>query len=406
MMARLSDDDQEMLQSWNDIREKYAVEDEPIVADAPPQEEGAPQEEETPGERARDDQGRYTKQARGDKDGQGEQTQARQRLPSRAPAPGQSGADQGAGRPAQRDGVGGAEGGRGDPGNGGTAPDLTRAPSSWKPGARSGFEQLPEAVRAEIHRRETDFLKGQQQLQPDAQLGSSIRRTIEPYRMLIEAEGGTPERAVADLLRTAAIFRTGSLQQKYQAVANICQQFGLDPSVLTGGALPPEQQREHQAQQFRDPRVDQLLAQQHQADQQRQSREQAQTAGAIETFMAELDEGGNPRRPYLNDVIPDMAAMLPALLQANPTLTHAQALEEAYTRATWAHPEVRALLQREAASASEAQRRAANQTRVAGARRAASVNVPRRAALPAAGKPGTIEDTIAATARELGLISS
>jgi hypothetical protein len=100
------------------------------------------------------------------------------------------------------------------------AVDLNRAPSSWKPAAKAAWASLPEPIRAEIHRREFDFhnstFKGP--LKENADFGQSIRTTLEPYRALIEAEGGTPERAIADTMRTAALFRTGTQQQKLEAI--------------------------------------------------------------------------------------------------------------------------------------------------------------------------------------------
>lgn len=290
----------------------------------------------------------------------------------------------------------------------GQARDLNRPPSTWRPTARAEWAKLPEGVRAEIHRREADFLSGQSQLLPDAKFGSAMQKVIEPYRMLIEAENGTPERAVADLMRTAAIFRVGTPQQKYQAIADIARQFGLDLRVF--GAQPEQQgnsqgRPQPQPQQFQDPRVDQLLAHMRQTETARAQREQQDMEATVTRWMNETDEKGEPRRPYLGDVINEMSALIPQLRQADPTLTHAQALEAAYERAIWAHPEIRELLQQQQQTVLDAKRRTDSQQRVASARRAASVNVPRRSSIPTPAKPGSLEETIAATARDLGLIS-
>jgi hypothetical protein len=149
-----------------------------------------------------------------------------------------------------------------------------------------------------------------------------------------------------------------------------------------------------------------LLAHQQRQDTERQQREQSDLESTVTRWMNEVGADGQPTRPYLSDVINEMSALIPQIKQANPLLTNAQALEEAYTRATWAHPEVRTLLQQKAATDLEATRQAENQTRVREAKRAASVNVPRRASTPTPGKPGSMEETIAATARELGLIAT
>ena len=291
------------------------------------------------------------------------------------------------------------------------ARDINRAPSTWKPAARAEFDKLSPAIKAEIHRREADFLNGQAQLRPDAELGQNMRRVIEPYRMLIEAEGGTPERAVADLFRTAALFRTGTVQQKYQGIVDISRQFGIDlrylaqAAVEQQGAPPAQGQPQAQPQQFRDPRVDQLLHQQNLDRQQSAQREQQQMESTVTRWMNEADAQGNPKRPYLGDVINEMSALVPQLRAADPSMTHAQALDAAYDRAIWAHPEIRTLLAQKQQADLDAQRRADNQNRVRDARRAGSVNVPRRGSTPSPGKPGKMEDTIAETARALGMIS-
>jgi hypothetical protein len=290
------------------------------------------------------------------------------------------------------------------------ARDLTRAPSTWRPTARADWTKLPESTRAEIHKREADFLAGQSQLLPDARFGSSMTKAIEPYRMLIESEGVTPEVAFAELLRSVAVLRTGTPEQKYGTLANIAQRYGLDLRMFS----PQGQQQNGQAQQqFRDPRVDQLIqqfqtreTQQAQEAQQRAALETQQTTSFVDRWMNEVDAAGTPKRPYVGDVINEMSALIPQLKDADPTLTHTQALEAAYERATWAHPEIRVLLQQQQQTELDAKRRTDSQARVRDARRASSVNVPRRSSIPAPAKPGSLEETIAATARELGLISS
>jgi hypothetical protein len=286
--------------------------------------------------------------------------------------------------------------------------DINRAPSTWKPAARALWDKVDPALRAEIHRREADFQNGQAQLLPDATLGKNMREVIRPYEMMIQAEGGTPERAVADLMRTAAVFRTGTVPQKYQAIAQIANQFGIDlrrfaPQPAAGAQPQPNAQQ--QPTEFRDPRVDQLLAQQNEERRLSAQREQQQTESTVTRWMNEVDASGNPKRQYLGDVINEMSALVPQIRAHDPTLTHAQALDAAYDRAIWAHPEIRTLLAQKQQADLDAQRRTDNQARVRDARRAGSVNVPRRGSTPAPGKPGKMEDTIAETARALGMIS-
>ncbi len=383
------DVDSEMAADWAEIQGRYRAEEpeappEP-VSDVSAEPDASAEPKTAP--KSRDADGKF-KAAPADDKAPAKDAQTRQAKPARVDAPAERAApDHAADGQPQR--------------------DVNRPPSSWKPAAREKFGALDPAIKAEIHRREQDFQTGQAQLLPDATLGKNIRQVIEPYRMLIEAEGGTPERAVADLFRTAAIFRTGSMQQKYQAVAQIAQQFGLDLRVFSprpNGAPNPNPQPAPNPQ-FRDPRVDQLLHQQQQERAQAAQREQQITESTVERWMNEADAEGNPKRPYLNDVINEMAVLVPQLMQADPSLTHSAALDAAYDRAIWAHPETRTLLAQKQQTELDAKRRTDNQARVRDARRAGSVNVPRRGSQPAPGKPGTMEDTIRETARELGFFT-
>lgn len=391
------DVDAEMAASWKDIQEKYAVDETPTPEPVEPDSPGDPAPEKEAKETipvSREPDGKF--KAREDKDAK-PVAAAKGKEPTvgktTAPATVDPAATPDAPAPELSS----------------PARDINRPPSTWKPAARAEFEKLSPALKAEIHRREADFLNGQAQLRPDAEMGQKMRAVIEPYRMLIEAEGGTPDRAVADLLRTAAIFRTGSVPQKYQAIVDISQQFGIDlrylaqAAVEQGGQPPPQGQP--QPQQFRDPRVDQLLAHQQQIEQQRQTREAQEMESTVTRWMNEADAQGNPKREYLGDVINEMSALVPQIRNADPTLTHAQALDAAYDRAIWAHPEIRTLLAQKQQTEQEAQRRAENQERVREARKAGSVNVQRRASIPSPGKPGTMDQTLLETARELGMIT-
>lgn len=370
--------DEQMAADWSAIRDKFKVE-EPETPEPAAEPEAPAQESvvETP-ERARDDSGRFTKAAESSKNAE---------PVGQKPAPTEAPAQEPAAEPVVS--------------VKGTPVDLTRAPSSWKPAARAEFAKLPEAIRAEIHRRESESAAGVHQLMPDAQLGKSMREVAAPYKALIDAEAnGKPELAFAELIKTASILRMGTPQQKRDVVLGVARQYGVDL-----GLQPQQQpvQGQPPQQTFQDPRVDQLLQHLQTQEQQRQQQEQQALENTVTQWMEAKDEAGNPKYPYLGDVMNDMAVIVPQIRQSSPSLSHEQVLQSAYERAIWANPDVRPLLLQ--AQAAPPAREAANQTRVREAKRAASVNVPRRASQPAPAKPGRMEETIEATARELGLIS-
>lgn len=283
--------------------------------------------------------------------------------------------------------------------------DINRAPSSWKPAAKATWDKLPAEIRTEVHRREADFLKGQSSLLPDAELGRSMREVISPYKMLIDSAGGTPEKMFGDLLRAEAVFRMGTPQQKSEFLQQVIRHYNVP---LPGGGVAGEQQIAAipPQQPMSDPRVDGLLQHLQAQERQRQDQARQQVESAAATWIGETDAAGKPLRPYVDNVMDGMNVRVPQIRAANPSLSHKEVLQTAYEQEIWAHPEIRPLLLKEQQEQAEARSRTENQERVNLAKRASSVNVPRRGSTLAPAKPGTIDDTIRETARALGMITS
>ncbi len=273
-----------------------------------------------------------------------------------------------------------------------TAPqgiDLNRAPSSWKPAAKAAWAALPEPVKAEIYRREGDFHSGLKDIKANADFGQSIKGIVEPYRALIEAEGGTPERSIANYLQAAASLRNGTPEQKLQTLFGIDKQFnaGLNQhfqqavaaevAKITGQPV----QQVQQPQTFQDPRVDQLMAKMQADERQRNSREQQSSNAAIDKFLSAKDDKSQPLYPFVDNVLDDMSARLPIIRGQNPSISYEEALKQAYDAAVWANPETRAVLigQQQA----QASQPAETLRKVEQAKRASAVNVPKRGSIPA-----------------------
>lgn len=374
MAAEQMSIDEEIAADWKAIQAKHAAPEDDEL-DKTAKDEPKSVEKPSTDDKARDESGKFTKQAK-EPVVEGEPSQPT--TPTEASAP-QAPAPE----PTTE-----------------TTRDINRAPSSWKPAAKSAWANLPPEIRQEVYRRETDFLKGQSGLIPDATFGKSMRQVIDPYKMLIDAEGGTPERAVADVMRTASILRMGTPEQKTQAILAVCQQFGIPLSNL----LPRDgQQQQVQPQfdpsQFRDPRFDQFMAHQ-------QQQERVQVETATERWSNAVDASGKPLHPYVDNVMTEMSALVPQIKSANPSMSNEDVLQTAYDQATWANPEVRSVLIKEQQEQLEVKRRTDNQERVNLARKASSVNVQRRGSIPAPAKPGTMDETILETARELGMITT
>lgn len=295
--------------------------------------------------------------------------------------------------------------------------DLTRPPSSWKPAAKAAWNALPEPVRADIHRREMEGHHAYAGVKENADLGQAIKTAAEPYRMLIDAEGGKIEQAFSQYLKTASIFRTGTPQQKLQTLFSIDQQFGgglnqhFQKSVqeavskALGNAQPSQPT---QPQSFNDPRVDQLVAKleeqerARQADEVRRRDEESRVSNAAtERFLTAKDDKGQALYPFVDNVLDDMSARVGILRGQNPSIGHEEILKQAYEASVWANPETRAVLMSQ--QQATANQPAETLRKVEAAKRASAVNVPKRGALPATGPAKTLDETIRETGQALGM---
>lgn len=362
--------DEKIADDWKAITEKYAVEPVEEVKDEKPGEDKV----EKP-EKARDEKGKFAKPDKAEPAAKDVvQTVALADAPAQA-----------------------AE----------TAPvdgrDLNRAPSSWKPAAKAAWATLPPEIRTEIQRREGDFLNGQAGLLPDAQLGKSMRQIIEPHAGRIQAVGGA-EKAIAGLLQTEAVLSQGQQAQKIAAIQELIRYYGVQmpqPQIGADGQVQAIQPQ----QTFSDPRVDTLLARMEAQQRAQESSDSSRRQTVINKWENETDAKGLPLRPYVANVIDEMVAIIPQVRARNPGLGEQDVLQQSYESAIWAHPEIRPLLQKQQQDELEAKRREETLRKSADARKAASVNVPRRSALAPQAAKGSMEETIRETARTLGMIN-
>jgi uncharacterized small protein (DUF1192 family) len=259
------------------------------------------------------------------------------------------------------------------------APPQKAAPAAWKKEAQEAFLKADPILQAEIERREADFHRGIEQYKAAAAFGSSIDNALAPFKETLQSLNVTPDAAVSELMRSDAILRFGSQDQKEMHALQMCQYYGIDvKSVLsrlegTDPRIFEEQRRanyyEQQIQQYQ---------------QQAQQQEFGRLNSMIQTFAAD------PNHSHFNEVRGHMAA----LLQAG----QAQSLEDAYEQAVYANPATRAAaLQRKEA---EIKAELAKKAQIAKA--ASSVNMRSRPSLPTERPIGTMEDTIREKLRELG----
>jgi len=205
-------------------------------------------------------------------------------------------------------------------------PEL-RPPVSWKPQAREKWATVDAEIKAEVVRREAEHQHTLQQSAQARQFQDAFERVVRPYEVFIRAENSTPLDAVDNLMRMAAVMRTGSPSDKVNVVANIIRQWSIDLPMLDGvmaahvSGQPAPQFAQQQA--FRDPRLDQLLAAQHQQLQQAQRDTEAGLTHDIATFEA------NPKNEFFHDVRPVMADLIHVAAMRGQAMT----LDDAYAKA-------------------------------------------------------------------------
>lgn len=227
-------------------------------------------------------------------------------------------------------------------------------PTTWSAGAKAIFSQLPETARREIAKREQDYARGIQQHAEKAKGFDSLMGEFQPYEAMLRAEGGTPQGAIRDLMRTAYMLRTGTPQERGRVVAMIAERFGADLSPYLGQAQQQEQGQvpadlQATVQQLLSPYISKIQQwEQGQATAQQRADQQVrdEALAAIEAFRTATNEDGSPKYLYFENVKGLMAAYF--------SNGQADTMEKAYDMACWANPEVRAALQADVQRTAEA----------------------------------------------------
>lgn len=215
-----------------------------------------------------------------------------------------------------------------------------RPPASWKPTAREGWDKLPPDIQAEVIRREKDISTALNESAEARDTYKRFRDTVSPYEAMIRSQGAEPIQVVGNLLRTAAQLATAPGPARAQVVADIIKTYGVDiptlDALLSGQPAPqgqPQQWQPPDPSQFRDPRLDALLAQQ-------QAMLQQKAAAQIEEVEQE---------EFFEDVREDMADLLDVASKRGVALS----ARDAYNRAVLLHPEVSRVMEQRRAAATQ-----------------------------------------------------
>ena len=250
-------------------------------------------------------------------------------------------------------------------------PKVDKAPASWRPEVREHWAKLPESVRSEVARRETEVQRTLQETAQARQYADAISRTFQPYEAYIKAEGANPMQVIDNLMGTAVRLRTATGPELANLMAGMVQQFGtgrfgqpfidmLD-SALAGNAPrqdPAQMQIQQTIQQQLAP-VQQFMSQFQQAQAAQQAQVAQQAMSEVETFISKVEFG--------NDVRNEMADLMEVSARRGQQLS----MQDAYKQACMMNPQVRSALQ-----ARQKNKQAQTQTGIAQRARAAAVSVP------------------------------
>ena len=253
-----------------------------------------------------------------------------------------------------------------------------KPPSSWKKEAQVKFAALDPEIQAEVMRRENDMHKGIEGYKQSAERATLYDRTFAPYQETMRQIGTTPEQAISGLMQTDHNLRYGSPAQKVAIVHDIIKQYGIKPEWFDQQETQVNPEVGHL-----QTRLQAMEAQQAQWQQEVQAREVGTLNSDIQSF-SKNNEHFEAVRDRMADLIQGGAA---------------KTLQEAYDTAVWSDPNVRAAL----LAKQQAEERTKATAKVNEAKKASSVNIRARGTIPAQAPLGTIEETIRARAKELGM---
>jgi len=230
----------------------------------------------------------------------------------------------------------------------GPKPQGERAPQAWRPEVREHWASLPEPVRAEIARRETEHARFIQESSEARKNYDAMLKTIAPYEAFIRAENSNPIQAIDNLMSTAARLRTGTAPELAQMVAGLVKQFGVGrfgnsfieqlDSALAGQApvQDPQQVAIEQVLNQRLAPVQQMLTQFQQAQMAQQQQVTSAAQNEVAQFLSNAEFG--------EDVREDMADLMETATRRGQNIT----LQDAYRKACLMNDNVRAVLMQRA----------------------------------------------------------
>lgn len=249
------------------------------------------------------------------------------------------------------------------------------------------FQSLPAETQAELARTMEGVNQSQQRFARLAPVEELIAPRFDAWAM----NGMQPAQALGQLLALSDF----ATKDPAGFIKYMAQTSGVNLEDLVFQAEPVDPvlaSLQKEIAELKGARV--------QETQQQQQAAHKQTMDSVVAFAEEKGPEGQPLRPYFSELGDDIMPAISAVKAKNPGWSHTQVLQEAYDRACWGSPSVRAKMQAAANAASEAQRLREGAER-AGKARTASASVPSGTPTTTPAAPGaanrSLRDTIKAS---------
>lgn len=225
------------------------------------------------------------------------------------------------------------------------------APQHWAAADKERFAKLPrdgQQFLLDRHKAmEGDYTRRMQEIAP-------LRKSVEQWQPYLQQLGASPEQAFQALIGAEYRLRTGTPDQKLQALQQLAQDYGIP---LTQAAPQPQEDRYVDPdvaalrQELADIKAWRTSREQAEMEYQRQQQERQQQTlqSAITSFATAKDEAGAPAHPHFEAVRDKMAALIFSV----EGKTDSERLKAAYDMAVYADPSIRQQLltaQQEAAA--------------------------------------------------------
>jgi hypothetical protein len=253
-------------------------------------------------------------------------------------------------------------------GNTAAAPQAAAGPpQAWSKEEKALWNDLPEAARTAILRREVDATKGVQELRTRYQ---DIDSAVAPYKAVMTQNNVTPAQAITQLFKWHMELAGPN---KVQAFQQLAKSFGVDPATIAAAPVTTEAQAGADQGNTIPENLRPVITN---LETRLKTFEDSQSA-AMQTAAKQTWVNWSKDKPHAETVRGLMANLINsdlALIQAgqnqisNTIKDGSIDMDAAYQAAIYAHPEVRAtLLQEEQARRDKEVRAAAEKAKKAGA---------------------------------------